>query len=77
MGIFGRKRDDDQQASSEPRPVELLRSFTPEQYAEGLSDWAWLGLDDLAPVAATSFGDVFLQGRGGLWFLDTVEGALT
>lgn len=40
--------------------------------------WAWLpGLHDEVPRLTSAFGDVFLQGEDGFWFLDTVEGTLT
>ncbi|MGJ6979153.1 hypothetical protein ACSDQ9_01295 [Aestuariimicrobium soli] len=58
--------------------AELIRQFSPETFARGLDDWAWvLGDQDLTPVAASIFGDVFLQGADGVWFLDTLEATLT
>ena len=43
----------------------------------GLEAWHWVGLEDKTPVAVTAFGDVFFVALTGIWFLDTVEGALT
>lgn len=58
--------------------MELIRRFDAATFARGLTDWAWLiGDRDLRPVAASMFGDVFLQGASGVWFLDSLEGTLT
>lgn len=60
--------------------MELIRRFSPEDYARALGSWAWLGeeFSALTPRLATAFGDVFLEGPdGAFWFLDTVEGSLT
>lgn len=57
--------------------MELTRGFTAEQFADGLEAWQWLGLDGKSPVFASPFGDVFLEGADGIWWLDTIEGALT
>jgi hypothetical protein len=57
--------------------VVLTKTFPPETYRQALESWAWLGLDGKEPVFASLFGDVFLQDREGLWFLDSVEGTLT
>jgi len=56
--------------------VELLRHFSPDDYARALEDWAWTGAASLAPVAASLFGDVFLAGPDGISMLDTLEGRL-
>lgn len=58
--------------------MEMIRRFDPEIFAQGLADWAWL-IDgrDLHPIAASMFGDVFMQGTDGVWFLDSLEGTLT
>lgn len=43
-----------------------------------LSDWRWLGPDDLQLVSMTKFGDCFLEDRRGcIHFLDTLGGRLT
>jgi hypothetical protein len=58
--------------------MELVRRFDAEIFARGLADWQWLlGDRKLEPVAASMFGDVFLQGEDGIWFLDSLEGTLT
>ncbi|TWE12808.1 hypothetical protein [Rudaeicoccus suwonensis] len=58
--------------------MEMIRRFDPETFARGLEDWRWL-IDgrDLQPIAASMFGDVFMQGEDGVWFLDCIEGTLT
>ncbi|MCL1871134.1 MAG: hypothetical protein FWF90_12065 [Promicromonosporaceae bacterium] len=55
----------------------MLRSFSPQAYAFGLSAWSWLGLHDKTPAFTTTFGDVFLESAEGWWLLDTIEGTLT
>jgi hypothetical protein len=85
VGNFGKKQKPVESASTEhpDAPVDqrsgpdLLRSFTAEDYERALDDWKWLGLDGLSPIAASPFGDVFFRGRGGIWFLDTLEGSVT
>jgi hypothetical protein len=58
--------------------MELIRRFDDETFARGLADWQWLlGDRPLRPLAASMFGDVFLQGDDGIWFLDSLEGTLT
>jgi hypothetical protein len=57
--------------------VELIRRFTPEQYAGALEAWAFLGLEGKHPEFSSPFGDVFLQAEDGWWFLDVVAGKLT
>ena len=58
--------------------MELIRRFDAATFARGLADWAWLiGDRSLQPIAASMFGDVFLQGDDGVWFLDSLEGTLT
>jgi hypothetical protein len=59
--------------------MDLVRRFTPEQFASALESWTWIdeALGTLVPKLATAFGDVFLEGAdGALWFLDTAEGTL-
>lgn len=58
--------------------MDLTRRFPAELLARGLADWDWL--PDRAgktPIVTSSFGDVFLQGDDGVWFLDTIEGRLS
>lgn len=58
--------------------MELIRRFSAEAWAAALQDWAWLpGIVGARPLVASSFGDAFLQGADGVWFLDLVEGTLT
>lgn len=58
--------------------MELIRRFDDETFSRGLADWQWLiGDRRLRPLAASMFGDVFLQGDDGVWFLDSLEGSLT
>lgn len=61
--------------------MELIRHFDAETFARSLEDWDWLAKRErrqkLQPIAASLFGDVFLQGKTGVWFLDMLEGSLT
>ena len=58
--------------------MELIRRFDHETFARGLEDWTWLLKGAaLEPIVASMFGDAFLQGPEGVWFLDTLEGTLT
>jgi hypothetical protein len=55
--------------------MDLIRRFAPDLLSEALVDWQWLpGLAGQRPLVTLAFGDVFLQGNDGVWFLDTVEG---
>jgi len=56
--------------------VELLRAFSPDAFAYGLTSWSWLGVHGKTPRFTTVFGDVFLESLEGWWFLDTIEGSL-
>src|SRR5215468_6327316 len=58
-------------------PVQLTKTFTPEQYARALESWAWIGLEGKEPVFTSLFGDVFLRSADGWWYLSTIEGSLT
>jgi len=58
--------------------VDLLRRFGPDLYKRALEDWSWLmGGRQAEPVAASPFGDLFLQAADGVWFLDLLEGTFT
>ncbi|MFB7722940.1 MULTISPECIES: T6SS immunity protein Tdi1 domain-containing protein [unclassified Nocardia] len=57
--------------------MELIKWFTPEQFGDALSSWAWIGLDGKTPLFTSIFGDVFFGADDGVWWLDTVEGELT
>lgn len=57
--------------------MELIRVFSPEQFRRALDGWQWLpGLCGKTPSFASPFGDVFLLGADGWWFLDLLEGEL-
>ncbi|MCA5892076.1 DUF1851 domain-containing protein [Isoptericola sp. NEAU-Y5] len=56
--------------------MELLRAFSPDAFAYGLTSWSWLGVHGKTPRFTTGFGDVFLESLEGWWFLDTIEGSL-
>jgi hypothetical protein len=49
--------------------MELVRTFTPEQYARGLLAWAWLRPQPMEPIFASAFGDVFFRAADGTWWL--------
>lgn len=57
--------------------MEAIRLFSGAQYAAALESWRWLALDGKAPLCVAPFGDVFLEGGDGVWWLDTVDGVLT
>jgi hypothetical protein len=54
--------------------VDLIRNFSPEQFASALESWSWIGIGDRSPVFASPFGDVFFSSPDGFWYLDTIEG---
>lgn len=47
-----------------------------DKIKRALESWHWIGLEGKEPVKVTAFGDVFLQDKKGIWFLDTIEGTL-
>ncbi|MEU8899013.1 T6SS immunity protein Tdi1 domain-containing protein [Nocardia sp. NPDC048505] len=57
--------------------MELIKSFTTEQFESALASWEWIGLADKTPLCASIFGDVFFDSADGLWWLDTLNGELT
>lgn len=57
--------------------MRLTKTFSEQQFAQALESWAWLGLAGRKPLFTSLFGDVFLAGPDGCWYLDTIEGALT
>jgi hypothetical protein len=57
--------------------MELTRTFTPEEFARALEGWQWIGLDGLDPWFASAFGDVFLTGDDGVYWLDITAGELS
>jgi hypothetical protein len=56
---------------------QLYKTFTPQQYAEGLESWQWLDIAGKTPVFTSPFGSVFFESPHGVWFLDVVDGTLT
>ncbi len=57
-------------------PIELTKPFAPQDYAEALESWAWVGLERKTPIVSSLFGDVIFEAGDGYWFLDTVAGKL-
>ena len=57
--------------------MDLTRTFTTEQFARALASWQWMGLEGLDPWFSTAFGDVFLLGDDGVYWLDICAGELT
>lgn len=59
--------------------VEFTKTFTQDQYEDGLESWGWLSLTDKTPVLSTLFGDLFLTSKdgSGVWFLDSITGTAT
>jgi hypothetical protein len=57
--------------------MQLTRTFEPGEYDAALATWSFLGLDGLEPWFTTAFGDVFLIGDDGVYWLDIVSGELT
>ncbi|MFF2088422.1 hypothetical protein ACFVVM_31955 [Nocardia sp. NPDC058176] len=56
---------------------EFTRQFGGEQFDHALQSWEWLGLDELRPMFASAFGDIFLDSPDGVRRLDIVDGTLT
>ncbi|PHS05255.1 MAG: hypothetical protein COA78_15430 [Blastopirellula sp.] len=56
--------------------MELIKKFTNEQYLSALSSWDWLPLSGKSPFLANAFGDLFLEAKDGIYFLDKVDGTL-
>ncbi len=58
--------------------MEFVRRFSDDLYTRALEDWQWLAdLGGKTPIVASAFGDIFLRGADGVWFLDTLEGSLS
>ena len=57
--------------------VDLIRRFTPDQFARALESWNWIGVGDKGPLFTSPFGDVFFRYDAGFWWLDTLEATLT
>jgi T6SS immunity protein Tdi1, C-terminal len=56
--------------------MQLTKTFTAQQFAQGLGSWHWLNLRGRTPRFASLFGDIFLQDESGWWFLDRLEGSI-
>lgn len=57
--------------------MDLVRTFTAEQYRRALADWQWLPVAGKKPLCASPFGDVFLfDVSGAIWLISTLEGTL-
>jgi hypothetical protein len=57
--------------------VELTKRFSEADYAKALESWSWVDLRGKTPRFTSLFGDVFLEGEAGdWWLLDTLEGEL-
>lgn len=59
------------------RSVDAIRRFSRAQYASALESWRWLPLEGKSAVCTSPFGDIFLEDDQGVWWLDTLEGALS
>ena len=46
--------------------MELTRSFTPEQFAQGLESWQWISIGAKPPLFTSPFGDVVFQAEDGI-----------
>lgn len=57
--------------------MDLVRAFPEEQVAAVLRAWDWIDLDGLEPWFVSVFGDLFLTGDDGVYWLDIWEGDLT
>jgi hypothetical protein len=55
----------------------MTRAFDATQITRALESWAWIGLGGKVPLFVSPFGDVFFRADDGIWWLDTLEGALT
>lgn len=54
----------------------LTKTFSEDSYRRAMEDWSWLPVGGMRPVAASLFGDVFLEDGSGIWVLDILEGSL-
>ena len=58
--------------------MDLVRQFPATELERALEDWHWLpGVVGKEPLATSPFGDVFLAGPDGVWFLSMLEGQVT
>ncbi len=49
---------------------------TADELMRALDAWQWLDLEGKTPILASAFGDIFLEDRAGIWYLDTLQGQL-
>jgi hypothetical protein len=56
--------------------MRLTKTFSAEEYAEGLESWSWLSLARKVPVGTSLFGDILFAAADGCWFLDSIAGSL-
>jgi hypothetical protein len=56
--------------------MQLISGFSTTQYTRALESWGWLDIVGKTPLFTSPFGDVFLQGTDGVWFLDSIGGSL-
>jgi hypothetical protein len=55
--------------------VLLTKQFRPEQVAQALDSWHWVGgLEGKQPLFASLFGAVILGDGSGYWWLDPISG---
>jgi hypothetical protein len=47
-----------------------------EAIERALESWQWVPIGGREPVLVTAFGDIFFEGKDGIWFLDTLEGTI-
>lgn len=47
-----------------------------EAIERALESWQWLPIKGRDPILVTAFGDIFFEGKDGIWFLDTLEGSI-
>lgn len=57
--------------------MDLTRTLTPAHFEAALVSWQWIELEGLEPWFATAFGDVFLVGDDGVYWLDIVAGVVS
>lgn len=54
--------------------MELVKTFSQEEYAEALDSWTFADFAGKTPVFASLFGDVFFESAEECWLLDVVSG---
>jgi len=45
--------------------VDLIRTFSPDQFTRALDSWGWIGIGDKSPVFTSPSGDVFFRSHDG------------